>query len=172
MSTTDTTSILIQQADTDSLFNLVFDIRTKVFVEESAVNQEDEYDGFDHISNHYLAWYKDKPAGTARWRMLPSGSRVRLERFAVLKEYRGLGIGTALVKALLQVVPSVDEIFVHPQLENIVFFKKWDLWKMETYLKKLAYSTKRWFINQNRLYELIQNFIFPKIKHKDYLYVI
>ena len=124
MSKTEVSPIVVQKADTDKLFNYVFTIRTKVFVDEESVDQEDEYDGFDHLSNHYLAWYGEIPVGTARWRVLPESGRIRFERFAVLKEFRRKGVGSALVETLLGAVSMDREIFVHSQLHSIGFFKK------------------------------------------------
>ncbi|MEM9986549.1 MAG: GNAT family N-acetyltransferase [Bacteroidota bacterium] len=118
-----THSIKVVKAETDELYNHVFIIRTSVFVDEEEVSQDDEYDGFDHLANHYLAWYGETPAGTARWRRLNQGS-FRLERFAVLPPYRRKGVGTALMKAILAELPRSVPIFVHAQVKNTAFYTK------------------------------------------------
>lgn len=119
----DAKSIEIINANTDQLFDSVFIIRTKVFVDETQVDQEDEYDGFDHLSNHFLALYEGVPAGAARWRMIQGTGRMRLERIAVLKEFRRKGVGTALAKKMLTYIPENQEVFVRAQSTNLDFFK-------------------------------------------------
>lgn len=115
--------IHVERADTDEHYNHVFTIRTKVFVDEEAIDQDDEYDGFDHLATHYLAWYGDIPAGAARWRRLNNG-HFRLERFAVLPLYRHKGIGRALMQTILTELPREHAIFVHAQVKNQKFYEK------------------------------------------------
>ncbi|MEM8898132.1 MAG: GNAT family N-acetyltransferase [Bacteroidota bacterium] len=110
--------------DTDDQFNREFDIRTRVFVEELSVWQEDEYDGFDHLANHYLAYLDGKAIGTGRWRRDLRASRIKIERIAVLADYRKKGVGTALVKKMLEVTPDTVERYVHTPIPTIGFFEK------------------------------------------------
>lgn len=124
MSTTDNSSIIVQIVDSDELFNHVFFIRTKVFVDEEKIDQEDEYDGFDHLSTHYLAWVNGKPAGTARWRTLPISGQIRLERFAVVQEFRKYGVASALLERMMNDVSHENSIFVHAQVLVQRFFEK------------------------------------------------
>ena len=72
-------------------------IRYAVFVDEQRVPEDLEIDAFDPLSVHALA--RDsagKPVGTGR--LLPDG---RIGRMAVLPEARGSGIGSALLRALM-----------------------------------------------------------------------
>lgn len=114
--------ISVEVADSDESYNHVFNIRTMVFVDEESVDQDDEYDGFDHLATHYLARINGIPAGTARWRTLPTSKRVRLERFAVLKQKRRMGIGGSLLQRVLKDIPPTNEIYVHVQPEFQGFF--------------------------------------------------
>jgi predicted GNAT family N-acyltransferase len=96
-----------------------FAIRRVVFVEEQCVAAEDEYDEFEGSSTHFLARLDGQPVGTARWRRTSKG--VKLERFAVLAEGRGKGVGKALVQAVLTDVFSqqpepIESIYLHAQL--------------------------------------------------------
>ena len=116
-------AIRVEIADTDSLFNHVFVIRTEVFVDESNIDQEDEYDGFDHLSTHFLAWYDNNPAGASRRRRLNNGA-MRLERFAVLAEYRGKGIGKALVHAMLSDLPAGQRVVIHSLTEKVGYYEQ------------------------------------------------
>ena len=74
-------------------------IRREVFVREQGVSEAEEWDGLDAQCTHVLA--RDRhgtPIGCAR--LLPDG---RIGRMAVLREWRGRGVGAALLRALLTV---------------------------------------------------------------------
>lgn len=106
-----------------------FDIRRKVFVEEQAVPLEEEIDVYEAASQHYLAFYDDFPCGTARRRFTEKG--IKLERFAVLVEFRKHGIGSALVDFVLRDLRSDDfynrdspVVYLHAQLAAIPLYEK------------------------------------------------
>ncbi len=97
-------------------------IRHLVFVEEQHCPEDLEWE-FEDESHHFIAFVNDAPAGTARWR--DSGKGIKLERFAVLKEYRKTGIGSALLQAILADVPKhKGEIYLHAQLSAKAFYLK------------------------------------------------
>ncbi len=102
-------------------------IRMKVFVEEQHVPESEEMDEFETVSKHYLALFDDQPAGTARWRLTEKG--IKLERFAVYREFRKKGVGSALMQFLLEeinnLVPSVKgDIYLHSQLDAMPLYSK------------------------------------------------
>jgi predicted GNAT family N-acyltransferase len=73
-------------------------IRGLVFVDEQGVPVELEWDGQDPRSEHVLAFASDGTAvGTGR--LLPDG---HIGRMAVLKEWRGKGVGALLLQALVE----------------------------------------------------------------------
>src|SRR5690606_59024 len=87
-------------------------VRKKVFVEEQHVPEELECDEHDQEAVHFLAMFEGAACGAARWRKTSEGAK--LERFAVLKEYRGKGIGSALVKAVLRDIKAAgDDGFIY-----------------------------------------------------------
>lgn len=94
----------VEKITDKSALEEAFKIRRLVFVIEQNVNPSDECDEFEDTSTHFLARLDGKPVGTARWRFTKNG--VKMERFAVLKEERGKGIGKALVEAVLSDVDS------------------------------------------------------------------
>ena len=105
--------------------DLAFSIRRKVFVEEQQVRAEEEYDEFEVNSTHFLARIDDTPAGTARWRRTSNG--VKMERFAVLSEFRGQGVGKALVQAVLDDIFSqqpepIERIYLHAQVSAMPLY--------------------------------------------------
>src|SRR5688500_6394403 len=97
-----------------------FDIRIKVFVDEQNCHADLEYEN-DAESTHFLATCNSVPCGAARWRK--TGNGIKLERFAVLPEYRGKGVGAHLVKAVLKDIPSSPgKIYLNAQLSAMNFY--------------------------------------------------
>ncbi|WP_040929304.1 GNAT family N-acetyltransferase [Nosocomiicoccus massiliensis] len=72
------------------------DIRNKVFVEEQGVPADLELDEYEEECVHIILLFNDEPAGTVRYRVLDD-STIKVERMAVLKEYRKLGFGHNLM---------------------------------------------------------------------------
>ncbi|QKG55285.1 GNAT family N-acetyltransferase [Hymenobacter sp. BRD128] len=105
-----------------------FTIREKVFVGEQNVPAEAEYDAHDRAATtrHYLARVEGQPAGAARWR--PTDHGVKLERFAVLPEFRNHGVGEALVHRVLADVraeaPEAAQVYLHAQLRAIPLYER------------------------------------------------
>lgn len=71
-------------------------IREAVFIAEQSVPAELEWDADDINATHFLACEGDYAVGTAR--LLPDGE---IGRVSVLKDWRGMKIGDALMHAVL-----------------------------------------------------------------------
>lgn len=100
----------------------VFAIRRNVFVDEQACPPQLEWE-FEDESIHFLGTVNGYPAGASRWRQTDKG--YKLERFAVLKEYRNLGLGQALVSAVLNDLPAeATYIYLHAQIAAIGLYEK------------------------------------------------
>ena len=113
--------------------NEAFKIRELVFVIEQEVNPAEEYDEFEDSSTHFLARLNGKPVGTERWRFTKKG--VKMERFAVLEEARGKGVGQSLVAAVLADVDSTPEAkgktkYLHAQLSAVPLYTKFGFEKV------------------------------------------
>ncbi len=96
-------------------------IRTEVFIKEQNVPEELEWDEEDHICKHLLVLHNEQPIATAR--ILQTG---QIGRMAVLKNYRNQGIGTAMLKNLLELATAMQlqSVFLNAQIEAISFYKK------------------------------------------------
>jgi predicted GNAT family N-acyltransferase len=110
-----------------------FKIRELVFVIEQEVDAAEEYDEFEETSTHFLALLDGNAVGTARWRFTKNG--VKMERFAVLKEARGKGVGQALVAAVLADVETTPESagkikYLHAQLTAMPLYAKFGFEKV------------------------------------------
>ena len=107
-----------------ALCEAIFKIRSLVFVVEQQVSREEEFDVFESSSIHYLGSIKEIPAGTARWRITQNG--IKLERFAVLPEYRNMGVAAAILnKVVNDVNPLATRIYLHAQVTAIGFYEKY-----------------------------------------------
>ncbi|MGY4384744.1 putative GNAT family N-acyltransferase [Pedobacter sp. UYP24] len=99
-----------------------FFIRKIVFVEEQNCPPELEWEN-EEESVHFLATLNQQPVGACRWRKTEHG--YKLERFAVLKEYRGKRVGQALVAAALADLPEdAHYIYLNAQLDAIGLYAK------------------------------------------------
>lgn len=104
------------------LFEPCCSIRIQVFVEEQNVDPKLEYD-HEEESHFYLLLYEGKPIATARWRETEKG--IKLERFAMLKEFRNLGLGSELLKEVLKDVQKLDKkIYLHSQLMAVSYYER------------------------------------------------
>jgi predicted GNAT family N-acyltransferase len=100
----------------------VFAIRREVFVGEQNCPPELEWE-HEEESNHFLAAVNGEPAGACRWRKTDKG--YKLERFAVLRKFRGNGLGQALVQAVLDDLPKdADYIYLHAQIQAVTLYER------------------------------------------------
>jgi predicted GNAT family N-acyltransferase len=117
----------VEKITTKEQLDAAFYIREQVFVVEQEVAAEEEYDEFEDSSLHFLASLDGEPVGTARWRFTANG--VKMERFAVLEEARGQGVGQALVAAVLADIEAMPEAkgkmkYLHAQLHAMPLYAK------------------------------------------------
>jgi predicted GNAT family N-acyltransferase len=107
--------------DPDSL-EKVFAIRREVFVGEQNCPPELEWEHEDE-STHFLATVDGVPAGASRWRKTDNG--YKLERFAVLKQFRGQGVAQELVRTVLADLPAdADYIYLNAQILAVGLYEK------------------------------------------------
>ena len=97
-------------------------VREMVFVREQKVPPELEWDGRDEQCLHMLAEDRDgNPIGTGR--LLPDG---HIGRMAVLREWRGRGVGSALLRALMEEgrKRGFETMILAAQVQAMPFYEK------------------------------------------------
>ena len=102
-------------------------IRYAVFVEEQGIPIELEIDGYDPIAEHALAFVDGRCVATARIYLDEQDpSKAKIGRMAVLKDFRGQGIGTALLgEAILAGMMQGASVFeLHAQQSAVPFYAK------------------------------------------------
>lgn len=95
-------------------------IRFAVFVEEQGVPREIELDESDALSLHALAFDQEKAVATGR--LLPDG---HIGRMAVLKGWRGQGIGGAILRQLMAAARARGdrEVVLAAQVHAVPFYR-------------------------------------------------
>ncbi|MFB9066553.1 GNAT family N-acetyltransferase [Pseudofulvimonas gallinarii] len=97
-------------------------IREPVFVQEQNVPLDMEWDELDPLSRHVLALDADgQPIGTGR--LTPEQ---RIGRMAVLPDWRGRGIGEAMLRRLVDSARELGyaDIELHAQVSAIGFYER------------------------------------------------
>jgi len=95
-------------------------IRFEVFVEEQGVPRDLELDRHDALSLHVLAFEQEKAVATAR--LLPDG---HIGRMAVLRPWRGQGIGGAMLQRLMAAARARGdrEVVLAAQVQAVPFYR-------------------------------------------------
>ena len=114
--------INIKTATTKKDKDKCFSIRRNVFVKEQNILEKIEFDDESIDATYFIAQYKNIYVGTARCR--PTDFGIKLERFAVLKSYRNLGVGKQLAIYILNSIKNEKLIYLHAQESVIGFYFK------------------------------------------------
>lgn len=96
-------SMMIRKTDWQTAGSDLSAIRHEVFVDEQKVPIELEVDGNDAHCHHWLASIEETAIGTVR--LLNNGN---IGRMAVRKDFRGQGIGKALLHAVIYYAKDQD----------------------------------------------------------------
>lgn len=109
-----------------------FQIRKEVFVHEQGVSEELEWDDKDKNQDscrHMILMKDDLAIGTARWYGYDQDT-AKLQRVAVLKEYRGIGAGKKLILGMEE--DALQLGFTHSMLDGQC--------QAEEFYRKLGYK--------------------------------
>lgn len=101
---------------------LLRSVREAVFMREQGVPAELEWDGLDESSHHVLALSSHGQA-IGCGRILPNA---HLGRLAVMPEWRGRKVGTALLEGLLAYAASkhYPEVDIDAQVQALLFYER------------------------------------------------
>lgn len=111
----------VKQGSWDQLQQDAKLIRKLVFISEQNIPEQDEWDDQDAISQHFVVYDQNQPIATAR--LLANNS---VGRVAVLKAYRGQGIGRLIMLEIIayaqaQKRPSLQ---LSSQVHAVSFYEK------------------------------------------------
>ncbi len=100
-------------------------IRKEVFIKEQGISEELDIDGKDSEAIHFLLKNFSKPIATARAREIENGV-YKVERVAVLKDFRNYGYGKLIMEKIEQALKSkgAKELVLNSQLKVSEFYEK------------------------------------------------
>ena len=99
-------------------------VRRDVFIIEQKVPEALEWDEFDDTAIHILVLNeKQKPIATGRLK-----TNGQIGRMAVIKNYRKQGIGSAILKALINYASQqhYPKLYLHAQLSAVGFYQQFN----------------------------------------------
>ena len=100
-------------------------VRTAVFIDEQNVPVELEWDDSDRNCTHFIVRTGNRTGNSAiaTARLTPEG---QIGRMAVLADYRGLGIGTALLDNIIAYAKQsgFNKLWLHAQTQAVGFYEK------------------------------------------------
>lgn len=114
----------MRRALTDDEVERARGLRWRVFCDEQGVDPAAEQDGRDEEAIHLVALERGSLVGTCR--LLVEEDAVRLGRAAVEREYRGRGIGAALLEAAdrISAEAGADRIRLHAQTSARALYER------------------------------------------------
>ncbi|MDB5926289.1 MAG: hypothetical protein JWN13_5225 [Betaproteobacteria bacterium] len=115
-------SFTVQRVEWDARRADLHFVRRAVFIEEQSVPENLEWDDEDERSRHVLAIDPDgAPIGTGRLK-----SDCHIGRMAVLKGWRGRGVGDAILRTLVEIARNdgCSTVRLHAQTHAIGFYAR------------------------------------------------
>ncbi|MCA6075263.1 GNAT family N-acetyltransferase [Fulvivirga sedimenti] len=111
----------IRLVQTNEELKQAFAVREAVYIVEQNIDREDEFDEFEPVCRHFVALQDGEAVGAARWRFTNEG--IKLERFAVLADFRKRGIASQLVDEVIR------DIKRHPKFNHQTLYlnAQWDV---------------------------------------------
>lgn len=105
--------------------NEAYCVRDAVFIQEQGVPASLELDEFDPHALHALAYDGSNCIGTGRL-VKSSPSEGRIGRMAVLKAYRGKGLGKQILESLIKHAKAqgLTRLTLHAQVPAISFYEQ------------------------------------------------
>jgi ElaA protein len=116
--------IRVVAAADERLKRMAFEIRRRVFIEEQGVPEAIELDDDDRRAHHALAMLGGRTIGCAR--MVVHREDAKIGRMAVLREWRGRGVGRRLLDFMVGEARALGcrRAVLHAQLHAEGFYLK------------------------------------------------
>ena len=105
--------------------DISYKIRKKVFCEEQKISEKIEFDNLDHLCEHFLIHKNKTYIATARVRP-KNENTMKIERVAVLPEFRRIKVGSLLINEIIQFYLSstkINSLILHSQVYVETFYK-------------------------------------------------
>jgi predicted GNAT family N-acyltransferase len=102
------------------------EVRRLVFQEEQGISADLEFDGQDAAAQHFIAFLGHQIVGTARVRYFPEQNAAKIERMAVLSNFRKQGIGFELMQYILNYLQlaRIQMAKIHAQERVKLFYER------------------------------------------------
>ncbi|MBI3441040.1 MAG: GNAT family N-acetyltransferase [Proteobacteria bacterium] len=117
--------VICQEITSSADQNTSLALRRRVFIEEQKVPPDREVDGLDAEAWHFAAKAGDRMIATCRVRLIDKTAKI--ERVAVLREFRGQGVGNALMRFVMQTLTrteSINLLKLSSQTTALPFYEK------------------------------------------------
>ena len=118
-------NLIIKKSNSPEDVQKCLEIRKKIFVEGQKVPPEEEVDGKDEHSDHYLLLIDNNAVGVARVRYLDQVAKI--ERVAIMDDYQGKGLGKKIMNKILSDLSANPQILtakLSSQSYAIPFYEK------------------------------------------------
>ena len=114
----------VRHTKNDPEFEISWNIRVEVFVEEQNVPIGLELDEHDETAVHVLVYDNEEPVGCGR--LVFFDQYAQIGRVAVLQRKRKLGVGSVICEALMNIAveENAKKVILHAQLSAEDFYKK------------------------------------------------
>ncbi|MFB6228635.1 MAG: GNAT family N-acetyltransferase [Halobacteriales archaeon] len=122
----------VHVVETDEGYEDALSVRYSVFVDEQGVDPDLEVDDHEEESTHFVAYEAGDPVGVARLREyehVPTVERekptAKIERMAVLRNYRGRGLGRTILEAVEETArkQGFERARLHAQIRSAGFYE-------------------------------------------------
>ena len=117
--------LVVKRAFSEDQYQTCLDIRKQVFIREQGVPVSIEIDEWEADSLHFSLSLQNKLIGTARMRF--GGEYLKFERIAILKAFRGKGMGKTLMKGMVAYAQNFHSqciLVMHAQAQVLSFYEK------------------------------------------------
>jgi predicted GNAT family N-acyltransferase len=127
----------VRVAETDEAYEDALAVRYRVFVDEQGVDPDIEVDDHEEEATHFVAYDEGEAVGVARLRPYDpaeyggpasveyDGPVAKVERMAVLREYRGQGVGRAILETVEERAREMEfeRARLHAQVRSAGFYE-------------------------------------------------